>query len=683
MCPDNRFESVAFVQDQVILQPSVRAKNFSPSMEDNRCSCREMNLNERLFDLQDRLRISIVASQSIPMGNSEHVNVSIKLLNRPIDLSDSEELQRILLILKLHYKHLNQISDSSLHLEGTSIWQNSSFEFELIVFYKLIPMHYFSKFSKNCTVVVLLDNDADVFEYSTHFPFKIVILFLPVHDLQLKYLCQFVDLEGHSGNEAINNNLVAVDKSQRKTLPNDEQFVVPFDKTSLGLPLTQPYTFCCGKNDSSHPISTKFIGEEEFNSLAYLQHIETSLSIFLHQCTLFPDRKSRNFTLSTQETTFHDSWDFNAHLLDEDGLFNETVGVFEASKCLEQLSIPEAEFIQFLFIVQANYRSNSYHNFRHAIDTAQAAFHLYKQSGYILPPLELFALLVACIGHDVGHPGFNNLFLSQTSSPLSVVYNDVSVLENFHSSSLFQIISNPSCSFTTHFSEKDQKSFRSIIIAAILATDMAFHFNYLEQLDTRLKFLKERPFDMTSSEDKLLFIICILKCADISNVARPLPIASQWTDALLDEFFIQGDQEKIRKIPQCPLNSREISNKAQSQVHFIGDFAIPFYSLVNDLLLEKISHILLLLQNNFSYWKEQLLEESNLQCCTRDEALLSNTCSTRNKAVLSNTCSTTLHFNTKRRLPHLNKDLSIGLQKSANSESQSKSHPIGDSTNDK
>ena len=73
-----------------------------------------------------------------------------------------------------------------------------------------------------------------------------------------------------------------------------------------------------------------------------------------------------------------------------------------------------------------------------------------------LTPREIFALYLAAIGHDVGHPGFNNPFMvslfvvvdvgsiiekffSQKNAdvPLSRVYDNQSTLEQMHSYLLF------------------------------------------------------------------------------------------------------------------------------------------------------------------------------------------------------------------------------------------------------
>ncbi|KAG1058367.1 hypothetical protein G6F42_028706 [Rhizopus arrhizus] len=58
----------------------------------------------------------------------------------------------------------------------------------------------------------------------------------------------------------------------------------------------------------------------------------------------------------------------------------------------------------------------------------------------LLRPKDVFALLIAAIGHDAAHPGVNNMFLINSSNPLATLYNDRSVLESLHSMTLFQLL---------------------------------------------------------------------------------------------------------------------------------------------------------------------------------------------------------------------------------------------------
>ena len=49
-------------------------------------------------------------------------------------------------------------------------------------------------------------------------------------------------------------------------------------------------------------------------------------------------------------------------------------------------------------------------------------------------------MLISCAGHDVAHPGNNNLFEINSQTELALTYNDKSVLENYSLFVLFNFL---------------------------------------------------------------------------------------------------------------------------------------------------------------------------------------------------------------------------------------------------
>lgn len=98
------------------------------------------------------------------------------------------------------------------------------------------------------------------------------------------------------------------------------------------------------------------------------------------------------------------------------------------------------------FIIElsgAYHDGNPYHNFAHAIDVLQCLYYFLCRLGllsfanksqdtnhhhhqslpqHILRPKDIFALLIAAIGHDAAHPGVNNAFLASTGSARALCY---------------------------------------------------------------------------------------------------------------------------------------------------------------------------------------------------------------------------------------------------------------------
>ena len=52
--------------------------------------------------------------------------------------------------------------------------------------------------------------------------------------------------------------------------------------------------------------------------------------------------------------------------------------------------------------------------------------------------LDLLSIIIAVLGHDIGHPGLTNGFQINASSDMALTYNDISCLENFHASKLIK-----------------------------------------------------------------------------------------------------------------------------------------------------------------------------------------------------------------------------------------------------
>lgn len=122
-----------------------------------------------------------------------------------------------------------------------------------------------------------------------------------------------------------------------------------------------------------------------------------------------------------------------------------------------------------------------------------------EQNTPFLTRHEQLAVLLSAIGHDLGHPGFNNAFQINARSPLAVVYNDQSVLENHHCSLFFQILARPACNIVHALTVDEYKAFRKLCIACILSTDMAKHFEILHRFE-------KLEFDMGNAEHRFLLV---------------------------------------------------------------------------------------------------------------------------------------------------------------------------------
>ena len=89
-----------------------------------------------------------------------------------------------------------------------------------------------------------------------------------------------------------------------------------------------------------------------------------------------------------------------------------------------------------------------------------------------------------------------------TSDPLALRYNDLSVLESNHCAKAFEIIQNDtSCNILSVFALDKWKAIRGAIVSMVLATDMANHFEYIAKFDNKIN---GAGLDFTDGKDRQL-----------------------------------------------------------------------------------------------------------------------------------------------------------------------------------
>jgi len=265
-----------------------------------------------------------------------------------------------------------------------------------------------------------------------------------------------------------------------------------------------------------------------------------------------------------------------------------------------------------------------------------------------------YALLVSSIGHDLGHAGFTNPFLIETSHELALRYNDKSPLENMHCARLFEITGHPKTDVFIDFGKKEKSDVRKICIEAILHTDTARHFEMIKEVqvlyevhsdmfqeallhyDAHEERLKDAVEDGDGSllvqghgirkstgvvdnfptpevaetfrhqENRGLLRKMILHTADISNPTKPFRICRVWAWKICEEFFFVGDNEKALGLPVQTLNDRDNLNRAFSQVGFIEFLAAPLAFVTMKVVLPFEICVGTMVENT-KKWQEQWL----------------------------------------------------------------------------
>ncbi|XP_067843780.1 dual specificity calcium/calmodulin-dependent 3',5'-cyclic nucleotide phosphodiesterase 1A isoform X2 [Heptranchias perlo] len=282
-----------------------------------------------------------------------------------------------------------------------------------------------------------------------------------------------------------------------------------------------------------------------------------------------------------------DKWSFNVFALNEasgeHALKFMVHELFTRYDLINRFRIPVSSLMSFVDALEAGYSKykNPYHNLIHAADVAQTVHYLMLHTGIMhwFTELEILAMLFAAAIHDYEHTGTTNNFHIQTRSGVAILYNDRSVLENYHVSAAYRLMQEEEMNIMSNLSKDDWRELRSLVIEMVLSTDMSCHFQQIKTMRNTL----QQP----EGTDKAKVMSLMLHAADISHPAKSWQRHYRWTMTLMEEFFRQGDSEADLGLPFSPLCDRKSTMVAQSQIGFIDFIVEPTFSVLTD-IAEKI-----------------------------------------------------------------------------------------------
>ncbi|OEH79698.1 hypothetical protein cyc_07785 [Cyclospora cayetanensis] len=257
----------------------------------------------------------------------------------------------------------------------------------------------------------------------------------------------------------------------------------------------------------------------------------------------------------------------------------------------------------FLLHIDGLYQKQPYHNFKHGALVAHT-------------------MSVLCRSLDI--------------SKRSILFNDASVLENFHCSLTFRVLNDSSCNLFALLSDaelvctvllfamlaQEAREVRSKIIELILATDMRTHFEFLNRfrtirgseqfnfkkneddrwyaisdetrLHTFVKLLGEPAVFVSIRQEnsaidradvrisvtpmrRLAAELC-MRASDIGHGALKWKQHFEWTARATTEFYLQGDEESRLGRTMSPLCDREThAQLATSQLGFLRHVVRPLF----------------------------------------------------------------------------------------------------------
>jgi len=267
---------------------------------------------------------------------------------------------------------------------------------------------------------------------------------------------------------------------------------------------------------------------------------------------------------------------------------------------VEAFNIAPARFAALVVVLFEHSHQVPYHTKHHWFSVTATTFTILHSCPEVrrrLTKLELLAVIVGSLGHDTDHPGVTNGFLSSVSHDLAIRYNDISILENHHAATYFSLLAREDCDFLSSLTKKDCGTLRGLVVACILNTDMARHFNLLEDF-------KATMLSWHSTEGgRRTLLSMVVHCADIGNPLRSWPVYKKCADRIASEFSAQVRLEDHFSLPRTP--HMEGLEKPAAQAKMEKGFARVFCSPTLQLLQRKFPQLeerVVVLKQNCARW---------------------------------------------------------------------------------
>ena len=327
-----------------------------------------------------------------------------------------------------------------------------------------------------------------------------------------------------------------------------------------------------------------------------ISHFISKACRMYHQPSQMPPQLQRDLETSS-------SWQFDAFSLFESSKGHplSTLGFYliKESGLVQRFSIKEKTLMTFLLKVEDGYPENMYHNRTHAADVLQSMYMLMVNAlGGCIGDLELLAGIIAAVCHDYKHVGVNNDFLVRSGHDLAVLYNGNSPMENHHASSTLFLLKQQQYDFLAEADAVDRRQFNKLFISLILSTDMSSHFNIVGKFNNMFtneaviesiqkasanssrSFSAEWDNESPVTGDHIsLALQMTIKMADLGHVLAEPEVHLKWVHSLEEEYFRQGDKEKVVFGPSSasPLMDRASPGITASQCGFFEIVVVPLY----------------------------------------------------------------------------------------------------------
>ncbi|XP_063060391.1 cGMP-dependent 3',5'-cyclic phosphodiesterase [Engraulis encrasicolus] len=342
--------------------------------------------------------------------------------------------------------------------------------------------------------------------------------------------------------------------------------------------LATAFSIYCGIS-IAHSLLYKRVHEAQFRSTL-------ANEMMMYHMNVTEDEVGRLLSRGlTQTHTLHPAFDqfaYTPRSLPDDSTPMGILSMFEDMGFINTYKIDLNTLARFCLMVKNGYRDPPYHNWMHAFSVSHFCYLLYKnlQLANYLEDIEIFALFVSCMCHDLDHRGTNNSFQVASQSVLAALYSsEGSVMERHHFAQAIAILNTRGCNIFDKFSRKDYQRMLDLMRDIILATDLAHHLRIFKDLQR----MADVGYNVKDTSHHNLLLCLLMTSCDLSDQTKDWKTTRKIAELIYKEFFSQGDLEKAMGNRPSEMMDREKAYIPELQISFMEHIAMPIYKLLQEL----------------------------------------------------------------------------------------------------
>jgi GAF domain-containing protein len=279
------------------------------------------------------------------------------------------------------------------------------------------------------------------------------------------------------------------------------------------------------------------------------------------------------------------------------------------------LGLDRAKLARFVATVRKNYRDVPYHNWGHALSVAHGMFIIVlraRAAAGLAPDgaqrpggagksdcdpgvlalsrkvfgdqVQVLALMVATLCHDLDHRGTTNMHQVVLGKPLAELYPEAT-MERHHIAQFAAILATEGHNFMERLDEGVYARVMREVRELVLGTDMSGH---RANVDAVAALRGAAPETWTAGEAgqraTRRFMSVAMNTADLVASVKPWRVARAIAFGVLEEFWRQGDIEREQGHTPAPLHDRAACSIPEAQLGFLDFVALPTFRAIAGVL---------------------------------------------------------------------------------------------------